>query len=86
MRCQGRRFPKYICDADGDRCHLPYGGNCYKKDIIKLETEAFKLDVAIKIAKQIGDTFIDFKHMPPIEQWVRITNELYSHGYLIKEK
>ena len=35
------------------------------------------------IAEKIGDTFIDFHHLPPIEQWERIFYLLNRYGFSV---
>jgi len=39
-----------------------------------------------ELASVIGDTFIDFKTMPPSSQWATIAKALRHHGLKIADK
>jgi hypothetical protein len=56
------------------------------RDIVRYfvkEFEAFLIKkVADELSYEIGDTFIDFRAMPPDKQWMRIVGLLHDHGFM----
>lgn len=42
-------------------------------------------DLGDELASAIGDTFICFEELTPLDQWVRIAKALRIHGLQIKE-
>jgi len=42
-------------------------------------------DIGEELAEAIGDTFICFEDLTPLQQWIRIAKALRIHGLQIKE-